>query len=163
MLNLSNLQGVKMRNNLFELIEAKNIELVKEKIPLKNIKGLYFDNIIVLNSKINTEVEKKCVLAEELGHYETSSGNILAQNKIINLKQESKARGWAVDELIKVEDFIKAFDAGVRNRFELAEYLEVTEEFIELALDHFRKRHGEFHNIGDYTIFFNPLGVLKKL
>ena len=64
--------------------------------------------------------------------------------------------------MIKVEDFVKAFDAGVRNRFELAEYLEVTEEFIELALDHFRKRHGEFHNIGDYTIFFNPLGVMKK-
>lgn len=152
-----------MVNNLFELIEAKNIELVEEKIPLKNIKGLYFDNIIVLNSKINTEVEKKCVLAEEIGHYETSSGNILAQDKIINLKQESRARRWAVDELIKVEDFIKAFDAGVRNRFELAEYLEVTEEFIELALDHFSKRHGEFHNIGDYTIFLNPLGVMKKI
>lgn len=151
-----------MRNNLYALAEENNIEIIEDILPVDHLKGIYSDNLIFLSVKIDNEVERNCVLAEELGHFETSAGNILAQNKVVNIKQELKARRWAVDELIKVEDFIKAFDAGIRNRFELAEYLEVTEEFIELALDHFRKRHGEFHNIGDYTIFLNPLGVMKK-
>ena len=45
------------------------------------IKGLYSDNVIALSKNIKTENERKCVLAEELGHHYTSSGNIIDMNK----------------------------------------------------------------------------------
>lgn len=152
-----------MKSSLLEIVDNQNIELIEDKLPIKKLKGLYFDNTIVLNSKINTEAEKNCILAEELGHYSTSSGNILGQEKIVNVKQELKARRWAASELIKVDDFVRAFEAGVRNRFELAEFLEVTEEFIGFALAHFYSKHGESYDLGNYTVYFNPLGVLKRL
>src|SRR5690554_5342524 len=96
-------------SELMKLINNSELEVVE--IPLKgNIKGLYADNVIAINKNIDTTVEKACVLAEELGHYYTSIGDILDQTKIENRKQEKRARRWAVDRLIKVEDFIDAFN-----------------------------------------------------
>jgi Zn-dependent peptidase ImmA (M78 family) len=37
-----------------------------------NLKGLYSQNTIAINSKLKTSKEKNCVLAEELGHHHTS-------------------------------------------------------------------------------------------
>lgn len=147
-----------------ELIKLlNNDELKVVELPMsKNIKGLYADNVIAINKNIDTYVEKVCVLAEELGHYYTSAGDILDQSKIENRKQEKRAQRWAVDRLIKVEDFIDAFNAGVQNRTELAEFLDVSEKFIEIALDHFQGIYGCSHTIGEYTITFNPLCVFKK-
>lgn len=126
------------------------------------LKGLYVDNTITLNTTVETNKERKCVLAEELGHYHTTVGNILDQSKIENRKQELKARRWAVKRLIRVEDFIDAFNNGVQNQAELAEFLEVTEEFVHTAIDHFKGIHGYSHKINDYTIIFEPLIVYKN-
>ncbi|MCR1897804.1 ImmA/IrrE family metallo-endopeptidase [Irregularibacter muris] len=146
---------------LLKLLENKDVEVIE--IPLEgDLKGLYADNVIAINKNINTYTEKACVLAEELGHYHTTAGDILDQSKIENRKQELKARRWAVDKLIRIEDFIDAFDAGVQNRAELAEFLGVTENFIETAIDHFKGIYGLSHTIGEYTICFSPLVVYKK-
>ena len=39
-----------------------------------------------------TKTEKACILAEEIGHYYTTTGNILDQRNTGNRKQEMKAR-----------------------------------------------------------------------
>lgn len=57
---------------------------------MKN-KGLYSDDCVWIN-KCLSEREKACILAEEIGHYHTSSGDILDQNDIRNVKQERAAR-----------------------------------------------------------------------
>ena len=41
-------------------------------------------------------MEKASVLAEELGHYYTTVGNILDQEDAGNRKQEHKARTWPI-------------------------------------------------------------------
>ena len=46
------------------------------------IKGLYCDGYIAINKDIETETERACILAEELGHYYTSSGDIIDQRNI---------------------------------------------------------------------------------
>lgn len=134
---------------------------VKEK-PLKAYKGRVKGNRIAIKKDLNNTTEKRCVLAEELGHYYTTIGDILDQSKTENRKQEKRARRWAVDKLIRVEQFIDAFNAGVHNRAELAEFLEVTEDFLEMAIDHFKGIYGCSHTIGEYTIVFSPLYVFKK-
>lgn len=69
--------------------EKENIEVVY--MPLKGrIKGLYCDKVIAINKNIETTAEKTCVLAEELGHYYTSCGNIIDTSDTNNRKQESK-------------------------------------------------------------------------
>lgn len=134
---------------------------IYEKTLRQRIKGLYADNIIWINRYIPTNKEKACVLAEELGHYYTSYGDILDQTKIINRKQEKRARNWAYEKLIPLHKLIEAYECRCRNRFELAEYLDVTEDFLEAALKHYKEKFGLFTVHGDYVIYFEPLGVLK--
>jgi len=146
---------------LIDMAEKEEIEIVERNFS-KRIKALYEDNIIALNSSLETNAERACILAEELGHYNTSVGDILDQSKIINRKQELRARRWAVDRLILVEDFINAFNEGVSNKAELAEFLGVTEEFIDISINHFKGIYGYSHTIRNYTIFFSPLCVHKS-
>ena len=149
-------------SELIKFLYNDELEIIE--LPMsKAIKGLYADNVIAINSNIETHAEKICVLAEELGHYYTTYGDILDQSMVSNKKQEKRARKWAVDRLIRVEDLIDAFNSGVQNRAELAEFLEVTEDFIEIALDHFKGIYGYSTTIGEYTIIFSPLHVIKKM
>ena len=36
------------------------------------IKGLYADGVIALSDSLNTTDERSCILAEEIGHHETT-------------------------------------------------------------------------------------------
>jgi len=136
---------------------------IYEKPMKQRIKGLYADNVIWINKHIPTTTEKTCVLAEELGHYYTSIGDILDQSQIENRKQEYRARAWAYQRLAGPEKIIKAFECGVRNRYELAEFLNVTEEFIGDAIKYLKQKYGFSCKIGNYYIIFEPLRVLKNI
>lgn len=148
---------------LLQYIEDENIELIETNIPIKNLKGLYYDNTIIIDKKIATTVGKKCILAEEIGHYYTSTGDILDQSNISNIKQENKARAWAFEELIGLVDIINAYKSGVRNKYELAEYLDVTEEFLDEAIEYYKRKFGILFNIDKYIIYFEPFGVIERL
>ena len=126
------------------------------------IQGLYCDGSVALSNELNTSAEKACVLAEELGHYYTTTGDILDQNNIENRKQEQKARTWAYNRLIGLMGIINSYKAGCRNSTEIAEYLNVTEEFLSEAIERYRSKYGTYTTIDNYVIFFEPrLGVLE--
>jgi len=135
---------------------------IYEKPMAQKIKGLYADNVIWVNKHIPTCAEKVCVLSEELGHHYTSIGDILDQSRIKNRKQEYRARAWAYQRLAGPEKLIEAFEYGVRNRYELADFLSVTEEFVEDAIKYFQQKYGLYYASGDYYITFEPLRVLKN-
>ncbi|RDV27133.1 ImmA/IrrE family metallo-endopeptidase [Lysinibacillus capsici] len=141
-------------------IRSNNIEIYEEYMP-QRIKGLYADNIIWINKFIPTFVEKACVLAEEFGHYHTSTGDILDQASTKNRKQELKARTWAYEKLIPLSKIIQAHKLHISNSYELADFLNVTEEFLDEALEWYRSKYGLFLNIDNFTICFEPLGVIE--
>lgn len=140
--------------------QNKNIDIIEMKFK-GNLKGLYGDNLIALNKDIETVKEKKCILAEELGHHYTSSSNILDTRIIGNLKQEKRAKNWAYEKLIGITNLISAYKAGTKNKYELAEYLNVTEEFLEEALNHYKEKYGLYFQIDTYLIYFDPLIVVE--
>jgi len=142
--------------------EKENIEVVY--MPLKGrIKGLYCDKVIAINKNIETTAEKTCVLAEELGHYYTTVGNILDQKRIQNRKLERRARAWAYKKLVPLYKLVEAYKDGIKNRFELAEYLQVTEEFLDEALKYYKEKYGMYYRLGKYWIYFEPLGILENI
>lgn len=143
-------------NTLIEIAEENNI-LICEKHFKSNAKGLCKGNKIGISKELNS-TEKTCVLAEELGHYFTTTGNILDQSNKNNIKQERKARVWGHNYLIKIEDLIQAALDGCRNLYETAEYLEITEEYLLDAIHSFREHYGIVCRIGNYKIYFNDLG-----
>ena len=93
------------------LIESDKRNLITREKPLQANDGRIKGRRIAIRKDMNT-VQKACVLAEELGHHETSSGNILDQSSTANRKQEYKARIWAYREMISPDDLFSAFRYG---------------------------------------------------
>ena len=134
----------------------KGIDVVDYNFNSDHIKGLYADGVIALNKKLDTTKEKICILAEELGHHETFAGNILDTSVSANRKQEYKARIWAYRKIISPDDLLSAFKSGCRNRYEIAEHIGVTEEFLEEALACFKTKYPEGLIKASYMIRFTP-------
>lgn len=103
--------------------ERENIKVLER--PLKAYKGRVKGDKILINSKMS-ECEKACILAEELGHYYTTVGNILDQTESNNRKQEKTARRWAVHKLIEMDELIDAIKSGYESLSDIAEYLNIT-------------------------------------
>jgi hypothetical protein len=135
-----------------------NIDVYEEHIN-GSIKGLYSDNVIWINKRIKNSVEKACILAEELGHHFTTGGDILDQNSIVNKKQELKARSWAYEKMIPFSKIEQAQKDGIKNRYELAEYLGITEEFLQNALDRYKDKYGIYTLVDGKTLTLDPLCV----
>lgn len=115
------------------LSEYGHLDIKEMKMHLK---GLYIDDTIWIKKDL-LESEKVCILAEELGHYETSSGDILDQKDVIKRRQELVARRWAYNKLIPFEDIINAFSKGYYKPYEIADYLDVDEAFLRECLNHY--------------------------
>ena len=111
--------------------------LVREQ-PLQVHDGLISGKRIAIRKDIDTQTAKSCVLAEEIGHYCTSSGDILDQSKAENRKQELRARMWAYNKLIGLTGIIRCYEHRCHSFSEMAEYLEVTEEFLSEALKYYQ-------------------------
>lgn len=101
-------------------------------------KGLYSDDCVWINKDLS-EREKACILAEEIGHYHTSSGDILDQSDIRNVKQEQAARVWAYKKLIPESEIWRAFEEGYTEIYEIAEFLDVDEQFLRESLEHYKR------------------------
>ena len=149
--------------NLALEVEHEGIKVHEYKFKNLKLKGLYTDGVITLNSSYRaSEAEKTCILAEEIGHYHTSYGNILNQKDKRNVKQEKRARNWAYEKLVPLDMLIEAYLSGIRNRNELAAFLEVTEDFIGHAIKHYYEKYGLYVNYKDYLIYFEPLGIFRR-
>lgn len=130
----------------------------------ENLKGIYIDGNVAINTSVNNNTEKTCVLAEELGHHHTSVGNILDMSDVRNRKQERQARLWGYNKLVGLSGIINAFRAGCQNRHEIAEKLDVTEEYLQECIDCYRDKYGVCTAIDNYVIYFIPnLAVMEKV
>lgn len=102
-----------------DLVQTYQGELMIKEHPLhenpllrkKKCKGLYYydgeTGLALIENKLNS-VDKKCILAEEIGHHYTSYGNILNMKYASSRKQEHKARVWGAKKLISQSDFLEA-------------------------------------------------------
>lgn len=146
-----------------ELLKQADSErlIVREK-NIPGYGGRIYKNRIAIHKDMST-TEKACVLAEELGHYYTTVGNILDQSDITNRKQEQRARLWAYNKKIGLYGIVQAYKNRCQNLYEMAEYLDVTEEFLADALKQYRQKYGSMAEIDNYVIIFEPhLAVMER-
>lgn len=135
---------------------------VKEK-PLQSGNGRIYHNRIAIRNELSTSIEKSCVLAEELGHYYTTTGNILDQSETMNRKQEYRARLWGYNLQIGLTGIIKAYKHGCQNAHEMAEYLDVTEEYLKEAIQCYRSKYGLCTFFDNYIIYFQPSLMVAEI
>lgn len=143
------------------LSEADNNGLITKEKPLKANKGRIMGNRIAIKKDL-TETEKKCVLAEELGHYYTGVGNIIDQSSVSNRKQERQGCIHSYNRLVGLIGIIDAYKAHCQNLSESAEHLHVSEDFLKEALVYYKSKYGVSTRIDNYVIFFEPhIAVLE--
>lgn len=149
--------------DLLSSADAQNVEVIDRCFSSNRIKGLYCDGTIALSKRLSN-AEKNCVLAEELGHHYTSSGVILDMNSVSCRKQERQARLWAYNRLIGLQGIISAFKAGCRSTYEIAEHLNVSEDFLQDALAAYRSKYGPYTKLDNYLIYFEPnMGIYEMI
>ena len=139
---------------------------VTEDFDLSNtrFKGLYCNGTVALNRELSTSAEKSSILAEELGHHYTTVGNITAQITVEDRKQEYRARLWAYNKLIELQGILSAYRANCQTLNEMAEHLEISEEFLSETLECYRRKYGVCTKIDNYVIYFEPhLGVMEMI
>lgn len=144
------------------LAEADNEKLIVKEKDIDGYSGRIYKNRIAIHHKIPTSTEKACVLAEELGHYYTTTGDILDQSRTENRKQEYHARLWAYNKQIGLMGIVRAYQYGCRNSYEVADYLGVTEEFLADALKAYKSKYGICATVDNYIVYFEPyVGIME--
>jgi hypothetical protein len=118
-----------------ELLSEYDNNLCIEEADM-TIEGLYADGCIRIrkNEPVN---RKACLLAEELGHHYMGCDDILDQSTLENQKQEYKARRWAFKKLVPLSDIMDAVLLGYTATYEIADYLDLDEEFIRDCLKYY--------------------------
>lgn len=146
------------------LKEADSLGLVVKEKPLQYNNGRIKGNRIAIRKDIETTTEKACVLAEELGHHYTATGNILNQSTAANRKQEMRGRIVAYNKLVGLRGIIDAYLHHCQSLSETAEYLGVTEEFLNDSLTYYTNKYGVCTQVDNYVIFFQPnIGVMELI
>ena len=128
-------------NKLYDIAEKENIDIIDFKMRNKAIIGCIDDSYTVgINySNIDNSSEEKTILAEELGHYFTSS--LYNSNSSLETisRKEFKARKWAFKVLAPYEKLKELYKEGCRYNYEFAEELGVTEDLIERAYSYYKE------------------------
>lgn len=143
-------------DNLISLAEDKGIKVIEKDLGIDKPFGRCIGNIIIINNRVS-DCEKYCVLAEELGHFDLTVGDITNQNDFNNRKQELIARKWSYEKLISINDIINALLSGIDNINDLAENLNVTTEFLIQTINHYKRKYGVYYPGDTHVLVFEPL------
>ena len=150
--------------NKYEILldEANDKGLIVKEKSLQSSNGRIKGNRIAIRKDLKTTAEKACVLAEELGHYETTVGDILEMSSSWNRKQERQARLNGYNRMIGVFGIVRAYEAGCQDQHEIADFLNVTEEYLLECIECYRDKYGEMKSVDNYMVYFIPnLAVIK--
>lgn len=125
-----------------DLIDRENINLIDT--YLEDTAGAYvnYDKLNVIlydSSKCKTSIDKKDVLAEELGHYYMDSVYKFNSNLQFINKQEYRAKKWKSTTLITKNALFKALKKGCNTFYEVAEELCVKEDTVKFAYNYYKE------------------------
>ena len=145
------------------LIESEKEDLIVKEKNIPGFGGRIYQNRIAIHKQLGTQKEKACVLAEELGHHYTSTGDILDQSNPAARKQELHARLWGYNKMVGLHGIVSAYRHHCRNLAEMADYLDVTELFLAECLEVYRRKYGCCVELDNYVIMFEPrLAVVER-
>lgn len=143
---------------LIKEIRTYNVEVVE--LMLGGDYGYCYNDVIFIN-ETSSEKTKYCILAEEIGHYFTSYGNIINLSDTKNIHQENKARIWAYEKLISPDALIEALTNGLNTTEEITEYFNITKEFFLEAIKYYRKRYGIYYVSKECVLNLEPLYIIN--
>lgn len=127
---------------LYQLADAEHIPVYSFDLPQTQSLSLMNNDgscaVAIDPFGLNSTKDEKIRLAHELGHCVTGSFYNRYSDFDIKAKSEYKADKWAIKKLIPKDELQAAFEQGYTEPWDLAEYFNVTEEFIVKAVNYYR-------------------------
>ena len=126
--------------SLYNIAECADI--VVDAFALSSVESLSMmddkECFVAINPfKIQSDADEKVKLAHELGHCLNGAFYNIYAKLDVRTKHEHTADIWAIKKLIP-EDELKEASKWCRNRWELAQHFEVTEDFMQKALNYYQ-------------------------
>lgn len=121
--------------DLYEYAESKNITVDFRRIPKNksfSVRMSFGDFIVIDEKAMENSAEERTLAAHEIGHCETNAFYGYNDSSVTRGKAEERATRWAVKKLIDKNKMMSLLEDGYQ-KWDLAEYFNVTEEFIEKA------------------------------
>lgn len=151
------------------LSKYPNLKIEYDNNMPKKFEGLYERDedvpygLITLSGRLNYYLEN-AKLAEEIGHHETSHGNILNYyNKAYNVesaRQELRARRFGHKLLLPLEKLIKCYERGLwGDIYEMCLHLEIDRVHFNEAIEDYKAKFGLYVRYSGYLIQFEPLKI----
>lgn len=114
-------------------------------INKKGGKGFYYREpdqevgVAIIDASLSS-IDKKCTLAEEIGHHFTSNGNILQLKYGDAKKQERRAREWGAVKLVSPDKLFMYCELYDWDLYKVAEEMQVTTEIITTYLKYISEK-----------------------
>ena len=127
---------------LYQLADAEHIPVYSFDLPQTHSLSLMNNDgscaVAIDPFGLNSTKDEKIRLAHELGHCVTGSFYNRYSDFDIKARSEYRADKWAIKKLIPKDELQAAFEQGYTEPWDLAEYFNVTEEFIIKAVNYYR-------------------------
>lgn len=124
------------------------------------MKGLIEGKTIYLNPN-QTYIERPCTIAEEIGHYLTTVGDITAQDTLEKRKQERKARDVGAAMLVTPFSIIDCYENGCNSVLQCADFLQITVQTFTDAVKWYARKWDGIWTSNGYCIFFMASGSVR--
>lgn len=125
--------------DLEETAYSENIEIIEQYIKNENLKGLYCDNTILLNNRLDSNVKNE-VLAHELGHHFTLEDNSIFSDKQI---YELSADNWGYRKIFPIEKLIN-YKLNNYDIDEVCELENITQEYFLKVMNYYKNKYGDY-------------------
>lgn len=132
---------MKTLRSLYEFAERNQIEISEFQMERSESLSMPLGDIYCIAidpTKLRSNVDRKVKVAHELGHCATNSFYNKYAACDIRGKHEERASRWAIKKLIPKDELIKAVSNGYIELWELAEFFDVTCEFMEKAIQYYK-------------------------
>ena len=125
-------------SNLYDLAKQQNIEVLSYGMPENGSMSLMLDDgrcFIGMDESVRDGgAQERVHLSHELGHCITGSFYNIYAAVDHRQRHENRANKWAIRTMIPVDALDDAIARGCTEVWELAEYFQVTEEFVRKAV-----------------------------
>lgn len=124
-------------NKLFQIAQKAGFTVEYCHIPQNvsiSVQDDAGDFVLMDYSLIVSGAKERVHLAHELGHCETGSFYNCHSALDIRQKHENRADKWAIEQLVPKDMLDQAVAEGYINLWELADYFDVSEDFMKKAI-----------------------------
>ncbi|WP_201308161.1 hypothetical protein [Companilactobacillus farciminis] len=102
-------------------------------------------------------------VGEEIGHVQTTVGNISKYKTADDLNQERKARQRGYCLIVDLDSIIACYQTGIRTPWEMSDFFEVSESYMWKAIDTYRIKRGIDFTYKGYKFNLNNGLTMSKI